>query len=190
MEDIFVSLPHTFIIGSLAYFGFFGLLRVSGKRTLSKWNAFDFVVTVAFGSILATTVVPKQTTLPQGAIVLCLLVSWQFVLAWLSMQIPFFQQVIKGQPHLLLWQGEFQEAALRSERVTHDEIRAAIRARGLSDVHQVGAVILETDGTFSVIQTIKDAANSSAMTNVKGFEQTTHDEELNLGQPVLEGESP
>lgn len=39
--------------GSYAFIVF--VLRLSGKRTLSKMNAFDFIVTVALGSILANT---------------------------------------------------------------------------------------------------------------------------------------
>jgi uncharacterized membrane protein YcaP (DUF421 family) len=158
MENIFVSLPQTLAIGSLAYFFFFGMLRLSGKRTLSQWNAFDFVVTVAFGSILATTVMPQPTTLKQGAIGLGLLVSWQVILAWLSVQVPAFQRIVKGTPRLLLWQGEFQKAALQAERVTSADIRAAIRSKGIAEIEQVGAVVLETDGTFTVMPTVGTGA--------------------------------
>jgi uncharacterized membrane protein YcaP (DUF421 family) len=184
MENIFASIPHTFIIGSLAYFFFFGMLRLSGKRTLSQWNAFDFVVTVAFGAILAKTIMPQQTTLLQGAIVLGLLVVWQVILAWLSVRVPMFQRVVKGTPRLLLWQGKFQESALRAERVTPAEIRAAIRSKGITEVEQVGAVVLETDGTFTVMPTVNEHAHNSALTDVEG----TRDYEENAGSAVLEGE--
>ncbi len=196
MEDIFIALPDTLIIGSLAFFGFFGLLRISGKRTLSKWNAFDFVVTVAVGSVLATTIMPQPATLRQGAIALGSLVGWQSLLAWISLQVPIFRKLIEGQPRLLLWHGEFQEAALQAERITHDEIRAAIRAQGIAVVEQVGAVILETDGTFSVLPTVEETITPSAMDNVEGFEPAgeesaeseTAREGLNPGQLNLEGE--
>lgn len=42
------------VIGVLAYASLILLLRASGKRTLSKMNAFDFIVTVALGSTLAS----------------------------------------------------------------------------------------------------------------------------------------
>ncbi|MEO1764122.1 MAG: DUF421 domain-containing protein, partial [Cyanobacteria bacterium J06629_18] len=48
------TLQHTLIVGTLGYVATIILLRVSGKRTLSKWNSFDFIVTIAFGSILAS----------------------------------------------------------------------------------------------------------------------------------------
>jgi uncharacterized membrane protein YcaP (DUF421 family) len=163
------ALGHTLIIGSLAYFLLIVLLRVSGKRTLSKWNAFDLIVTVAFGSVLATTVMSQQTSLAQGALGLGLLIAWQFVLTWGSVRFSLVRKLIKGQPTLLLLKGEFQEEALLKERVTKGEIRAAIRANGISALEDVAAVVLETDGTFSVIQEANSHTSDSAMADVHGF---------------------
>ena len=42
------------IVGTLPYVALVALLCTSGNRTLSTMNAFDFVVTVALGSTLAT----------------------------------------------------------------------------------------------------------------------------------------
>ena len=50
----------TIITGIIAYIAIIFFLRVSGKRTLSKWNSFDFVVTIAFGSILASILLSTQ----------------------------------------------------------------------------------------------------------------------------------
>ncbi|TVQ15093.1 MAG: DUF421 domain-containing protein [Leptolyngbya sp. DLM2.Bin27] len=143
-------------------------LRLSGKRTLSKWNAFDFVVTVAFGSILAMAVIDTDVSLWQGVLGLGLLVAWQFLLTWLSVRSRPIQQWLKGHPTLLLWQGELKPDAMRSERVTAGEIRAAVRSNGGSALEQVAAIVLETDGTFSVIMQTSDCG-SSAMTDVRGF---------------------
>ena len=67
MEQIFftswTSIFRTLIIGVLAYVGLILMLRVSGKRTLSKMNAFDLIVTVALGSTLATVLLTKSVAL-------------------------------------------------------------------------------------------------------------------------------
>jgi len=164
----FSSLVHTIIVGSLAYVAVIVLLRVSGKRTLSKWNAFDFVVTVAFGSTLATVLLSKDTSLLQGVLGFGLLIFLQLSLTWLAVRSPLIQQLIKSQPTLLLFKGEFQTIALRKERVTESEIYAAIRSKGVSSINEVEAVILETDGSFSVIQNV-DFTSDSAMIDVKGY---------------------
>src|SRR4051794_24742339 len=48
------ALGRVLLVGPLAYVALVLLLRVSGKRTLTKLNAFDLVVTVSLGSTLAT----------------------------------------------------------------------------------------------------------------------------------------
>lgn len=137
------------LVGS--YIGLITVLRITGKRTLSKMNAFDLVVTVALGSTLATIALSKDTALLQGLLVLALLVSLQFIVAWLSVRSTTFSNLVKAQPVFVFKDGAFQEIALRRERVTRDEVLAAARSQGIADLDDVHAVILETDGSFSVI---------------------------------------
>ena len=162
-------LIHTLVVGSLSYLALIALLRLSGKRTLSKWNAFDFVVTVAFGSILATALISTDVPLMQGILGLGLLIGWQFLLTWLSVRSQLFQNLIKGYPTLLLWQGEFRKEALLKARVTEGEVKAAVRSKGGSALEQVAAVVLETDGTFSVIMQVKSTVSNSALSDVHGI---------------------
>jgi uncharacterized membrane protein YcaP (DUF421 family) len=162
------SIFHTLVIGSLAYLVVIALLRISGKRTLSKWNAFDFVVTIAYGSILATLVLSQETSLLQGAIGLGVLLFLQYGLTWIAVRSPLVQHWIKSQPTLLLYRGELQLDALKRERVTQGEIRAAVRAKGLSAIEDVEAIVLETDGSFSVIERLNPRADS-ALSDVQGY---------------------
>jgi uncharacterized membrane protein YcaP (DUF421 family) len=149
------------VVGTLAYAALVLLLRISGKRTLTKLNAFDFVVTVALGSTLATVLLSKDVSLAEGALALALLVTLQFVITWLSVRSPRFQRMIKAEPRLLLHRGRFLDGALKAERMTREEVLAAMRADGLSDVASVTAVVLETDGSISIIA---DTANDDRST--------------------------
>jgi len=168
----FSALLHTLLIGSLAYLAVVLLIRLSGKRTLSKWNAFDFIVTVAYGSILATTVLSVQTSLLQGVLGIVVLIVLQFLLTWLAVRTPFVQQLIKGEPRLLLLEGQLLADALKQERVTEGEVKAAVRAEGISSLEAVHAVVLETDGSFSVIAT-PNREPDTAMSDVKGYRRLT-----------------
>lgn len=161
------SLQHTAIVGTLGYLCIILLLRVSGKRTLSKWNAFDFVVTIAFGSILASLMLSTNTSLIQGLLAFGLLVLFQFILSWIAARSSLVQHLIKSEPTLLFYQGEFLVAALKHERVAKGEVLSAIRLSGCGGLHQVSAVVLETDGGFSVIT---DLGDSSALRDVRGFD--------------------
>ena len=66
--DSWGALGRIILVGALAYFALVLILRASGKRTLSKLNAFDLVVTVALGSTLATVLLSKDVALAEGVV--------------------------------------------------------------------------------------------------------------------------
>jgi uncharacterized membrane protein YcaP (DUF421 family) len=82
---------------------------------------------------------------------LTLLIALQFLITWLSVRSSRFQAIIKAEPTLLLSRGRFLDGALKAERMTREEVLAAMRADGVSDVASVAAVVLETDGSVSII---------------------------------------
>jgi uncharacterized membrane protein YcaP (DUF421 family) len=112
-----------------------------------------FVVTVALGSTLATAILSKDVTLADGALAFGTLIALQFAVTWTSVRVKWVRRLATGEPMMLLHRGEFLHAGLRSARVTEDEVRAAVRASGVVDLGGVEAVVLETDGSFSVLPT-------------------------------------
>lgn len=161
-------IARTVVVGVPAYFALVLLLRVSGKRTLSKMNAFDFVVTVALGSTLATILLSRDVALAEGVTALALLIALQGVVAWLSVRFPVVERAVKSEPRLLVYRGRLLQEALRRERVLDVEIFQALRNRGVPSIDEAHAVVLETDGTFSVVKADPGSARSS-LRNVVGL---------------------
>lgn len=155
MEQIFYNgwegLARTLIVGVLAYASLVICLRWSGKRTLSKMNAFDLIVTVSLGSTLASILLSKGVALAEGVLAFTLLIGLQFVVTWSSVRVRWIRRLVTGEPQLLFERGTFLPAALHRARVTEGEVRAAVRSAGLYDLAAVEAVVLETDGSFSVV---------------------------------------
>ena len=158
--DSWTEVGRTLVTGVLIYLIVVAVLRLTGKRTLSKWNAFDFVITIALGSTMATAILSKEVTVVEGGQALTLLVILQFGVTWLAVRSSWVRRLIKGEPVLLLYQGQLREQAMRRERVTESEVRAAIRAHGIARIEEVAAVVLETDGTFSVVKELDGEATS------------------------------
>ena len=165
MDKIFftnwASLLRILVIGVLAYASLILLLRASGKRTLSKMNAFDFIVTVALGSTLASVLLSKSVALVDGVVAFGLLIGLQFVITWLSVRVPAVNQLVKADPTLLIYQGEFLRAAMRAQRVTEQELLAALRQSSVPSVREAAAVVLENDGSFSVLKQAADGSSSA-----------------------------
>jgi uncharacterized membrane protein YcaP (DUF421 family) len=149
--DSWSGLFRVIVVGASAYVILIFMLRVSGKRTLSKMNAFDLVVTVALGSTLATVLLNDSVPLLEGVVALALLVYLQFAITWLSVRSGRFQTLVKSEPTLLVHDGRYLDDALRQQRVTRAEIDAALRASGKRDVGDIRSVVLETDGSITVV---------------------------------------
>ena len=163
------GLGRVLLVGIFAYAAVVLMLRVSGKRTLSKMNAFDFVVTIALGSTLASLLLSKDVPLAEGLLALALLIALQWVVAWLAVRSRGWRKLIKSEPRLLAFRGELNEGALREERITADEVDSALRKAGLAALSDVEAVVLETDGTVSVIGSASEKQTASALHGVRGF---------------------
>lgn len=138
------------VVGTLAYLSLIVLLRISGKRTLAKLNAFDFVVTVAIGSTLATVLLSSSVALAEGVLGLVLLVGLQYVVAWASVRSHRVERWVKSEPTLVYRDG-FLESAMRRERITRDELREAARGQGYADLSEISAIVLESDGSLSIL---------------------------------------
>jgi uncharacterized membrane protein YcaP (DUF421 family) len=164
--DSWADIGRILAVGATAYLTLVLVLRSSGKRTLAKLNAFDLVVTVALGSTLATILLSSDVSWSEGAVALVLLALLQFVVAWVTSRRPVLRTVATSRPTLLLQDGAPLETALREQRVTIDEVRQAVRATGSGDLSSIAAVVLETDGSLSVVPREK-AGDRSALVGVQ-----------------------
>ena len=173
--DNWSKLGRSAILALCAYLALIFLLRISGKRTLTKLNVFDFVFVVALGSTLASTILSKDTTLADGILAFVVLMGLQILLSWLCVTSHKIDSIINGQPTLLLHRGQFLQDSMKHERVTKEEILSAIRNSTVRKFDDIDAVVLETDGTFSVVWRYDNGDESSLM-DVKGHEDFIPDQ--------------
>ena len=149
--DTFAGVARVLLISILAYAALILVLRLAGKRSLGKLNAFDLVVTVALGSTLATVLLSKDVAFVEGALAFAMLAGLQFLVTRASIQWRWFKRLVRSHPQLLVEDGCYLDHTLKSERVTREEVDQVIRNHGYGRIGDVAAVVLETDGSFSVI---------------------------------------
>lgn len=154
------------VIGICAYAGLVVLLPSTGKRTLSKLNAFDLVITVALGSTLSSALLSQEVSLSEGILAFALLCGLQFVVTFLSVRSPRLEEFVKAEPSLLYFEGRFLDTTMKRERVSRDEVLATVRASGHGSLSDIDAVVLETDGSISVIASL--GRDEDAMATVDG----------------------
>lgn len=147
------------IMSVLVYIGIVAIVRISGKRTLSELNAFDFIVTVTIGSISATTILSVKTTLVDGIVAIGSLVALQYIVAKLDVHLKLVNKVLKSDPTLLYHNGSYLEKNMKKMRITHQDILQEVRLVGGTVMENVTAVILESNGKLSVISDISQESS-------------------------------
>lgn len=153
------SLVRIVVVGVAMYVALVVFLRASGSRTLADLNAFDFVVTVAVGSAFGRALTAKTVSLAEALVAFALLVALQYAVTRVQVAWPPFGRFVTNPPVLLYFRGEYLRAPMRRERVTESELRAAVRKKPVGTLADVDAVVLESNGEFSVVQSVSTAAD-------------------------------
>ena len=119
-----------------------------------------FIVNVAIGSTLATVMLNKDVVLADGLLTFAMLIGLQLIISYLSRKSQAFNKVIKTSSVLLFYNGEFLENEMKKHFLTKDEVLQSVRSQGIGSLGQVKAIILETNGRFSVIKNESESIES------------------------------
>lgn len=124
--------------------------RLAGKRSFSKMSSFDFAMTVAIGSIIATTVLSKSVSLLQGVVGMAAVYILQISVAIIR-RFKIVQKIIDNEPLLLMDGQKILHENLRKARVTEADLRSKLREANVLELSQVRAVIFECTGDIAVL---------------------------------------
>lgn len=133
-----------------------GTVRLVGLRSFSKMTAFDFVATVATGSLLAAAgTATSWSAYAQTLLAMAALFLAQVALAWLRKSKEPAREALDNSPLLLMRDGGFLEDALTESRVTKSDVIAKLREANVLEFSAVRAVVLEATGDISVLHGVK-----------------------------------
>ena len=141
----------------LSVLGFYGCLilftRLVGLRSFSKLSSYDLAMTVGIGSILASTVLSKSTSLLQGVLAIGMLFMLQALLSIMRRRFKPFKALIDNQPIILMTNGEYLWDNLKEAKLSTNDIKQILRQNGIKSKSEIFAVIMETTANISVIKT-------------------------------------
>ena len=126
------------------------LARVNGLRSFSKMSSFDFALTLASGSVVATLMTTSSRFLP-GIIALAALFALRFAISALRVRFRAIEHLVDTRPIILMHEGRILDDNLRLARVTRADIRAKLREANALQPQQVRAVVMEATGDVSVL---------------------------------------
>ena len=127
------------------------LTRISGLRSFSKLSSFDFAITVAIGSTVASIIMGPTPPLVLGLFVLVVLYALQMGFAALRKRWKLIEKIIDNQPRLIMSYGTIHHDHMKAAKVTEHDLMSKLREANVLRMEDVHAVIAETTGELSVL---------------------------------------
>lgn len=162
MSDLLqLNIPTTYriMVSSLViYLTVIIFTRIAGKRSFSKMSSFDFAMTVAVGSVIASTILSPSVNLIDGIIGLACIYILQILIA-IGRRLDFIKNLVDNSPLLLMDGPEILEDNLRKARVSEGDLRSKLREANVASLDEVLAVIFEATGDISVLHKADENAN-------------------------------
>ncbi len=144
------------IRGVVVYAFLLVAIRVFGRRELGQLTAFDLIVLLTLSNILQNAMIGNDNSLWGGVIGALVLLSANFTVAYAVFRSRRFERLVNGRPKVLIHDGEVQSGAMRSEKLTEQDLMAAVRREGLESISDVHLAISEPNGLISIIARTRD----------------------------------
>ena len=153
----------------LIYIGIVAITRINGLRTFAKMSSFDFAITIAIGSLIASTMLIKDQSVANGIVGLLVLIGLQALVAFVRKKSDKFESFITNTPVLLMEGTNILYDNLEATKVSRSDLYAKLREANVTHLEQVIVVVLETTGDISVLHNGKpgDSISEELMKNVR-----------------------
>lgn len=143
-------------------------VRLAGRRTLAQMSAFDVVVTIAIGSIVASMTLPSQASVADGVAVLLTLLFLQVVVAAARQRSPLVQRILDFAPEVVVRDGDVHVGrSPSSAQLTRAELETLLRQKGLTTTAEASVVVLEPTGRVPMLAREDDDGAANLYASVR-----------------------
>ena len=127
------------------------VLRLSGKRAIGNFSAFDLLVALMLGEVV-DEIIYGDVDFLQGLAPILVVTLLQVATSWLSYWDHGWDRVLEGVPTIIVRNGELDRRGLRTERMNDKDVMAELRRSGIDDLREVKLAAVENDGRVSVLR--------------------------------------
>ncbi len=140
------------VLRSVVVYAFMLLaFRFTGKRQVGQLTPFDLVVLLIISNVVQNAVIGPDNSLGGGLLGAAVILALNWGVVELTFRSKRLRRLLEAQPTLLVHNGRVLSQNLQRERITLDDLHAALRRSGVADVEHVLVAVLEENGGISVI---------------------------------------
>ncbi|HKX32063.1 MAG TPA: YetF domain-containing protein [Blastocatellia bacterium] len=146
-----MSLVEILIRGTVVYLLLFVFLRIL-RRDPGALQISDLLVIVIIADATQNAMGSKYESITEGAVLVGVIMFWNYVLDWIAYRIPSFGKLLRAAPLVLIKNGVLNRRHLRREMITIEELMSQLREQGVESVKEVKLACLEGNGRISVVK--------------------------------------
>jgi uncharacterized membrane protein YcaP (DUF421 family) len=135
----------------IVYVIFVAILRVFGKRELGQFTIFDLALLLLAANALQPAMTGPDTSTAGGLVILATIFALNGLTAMARERLPWVRRLLEPQPRVLARDGAWIEDAVRAEDLDTEDLEAALREHGIERIEDARLVVLEQDGSISVV---------------------------------------
>lgn len=152
----FEQIFRIFVVGIFAYIGIIIFIRITGLRTLARMSTFDFIIIAAIGASFGRILTAGEVSVSEALTAFMFLIFVQYSISLLEFRSAPFFRALSLQPTLLFFRGQYLKDSMNKQRIRKEDILAAARKHSINNLSHIEAIVLESDGTLSVIKKSSD----------------------------------
>lgn len=142
--------------GVVVYLFLLFFLRLTGRRQIGQYDPFDLILLLILSNAVQNSMNAGDNSLLGGLVSALTLIGCHALTAQLTWRYPRLARLIDGKPQVLIRTGTLDEQLMRTERLTADDVQAALRAAGCLHTHEVERATIETNGQITVVLRNRD----------------------------------
>jgi uncharacterized membrane protein YcaP (DUF421 family) len=142
---------------AIVYVVFVAVLRVFGKRELGQFTIFDLALLLLAANALQPAMTGPDNSVLGGLVILATIFALNWLTAMLREHVPLARQLLEPEPTVLARDGVWVNKAVATEDLDPDDLAAALREHGLERIDDARLVVLESDGSISVVPRESDS---------------------------------
>ena len=135
----------------IVYVVLLGMIRLSGKRTMGQFTAFDMLLIVLLGNAVQNALLGSDTSMSGGLLLAATLIVLNWLVGFITARSRTAERVLEGAPVVLARNGHLYRDVLRRELVSRDDFAKSMREQGCSDVDRIHLALLETNGHITIL---------------------------------------
>lgn len=136
----------------VVYFVLLGMIRLSGKRTMGQFTAFDMLLVVLLGNAVQNALLGSDNSVAGGLLLAATLIVLNWLVGMVSARSDRIEALVEGTPVLLAHDGKVYKDVLRRELVSRQDFEKALREAGIEGVDDIRMAVLETNGHITVVR--------------------------------------